>query len=265
MNKKHRRRSLPPFVPLFKTTLDTPAWKATSHGARSLYVALKRFWNAKTDNNGRIYLSTRDAAAEIGSDRTEVMQWYYELQHYGFIAKTTEGRRGNGGFAPHWRLTEIGFNGAAPTLDFIKWDGTLFRPRRRLSREPKNRLKVGKASHPGRERLAIVETAKRPPGGRERLAIVLPPRWWGKASHTNSTTPCPAGPVLPPASCCTAQPGQRRITKVGNGSRAVYVEHDDERCYQFREDGQNWQPCQVTPTATIPSSASYFPSTWVVS
>jgi hypothetical protein len=41
---------------------------------------------------------------------------------------------------------------------------------------------------------------------------------------------------------------QLRITKVGNGSRAVYVEHDDERCYRFREEGRDWQPCQVEPT-----------------
>jgi len=115
MNKKHRRRSLPPF-PLLKTTLDTLAWKATSHGARSLYVALKRFWNAKTENNGRIYLSIRDAAAEINSSQEECVRWFRELQHYGFIVKTTEGRRGNDGFAPHWRLTEIGCNGSLPHL-----------------------------------------------------------------------------------------------------------------------------------------------------
>jgi hypothetical protein len=30
-----------PFVPLLKETLAAPAWRATSHGARSLYVALK--------------------------------------------------------------------------------------------------------------------------------------------------------------------------------------------------------------------------------
>jgi hypothetical protein len=151
MNKKHRKRNLPPFVPLFKTTLDTPAWKATSHGARSLYVALKRFWNAKTDNNGRIYLSTRNAAAEIGSDRNEVLRWYHELEYYGFIAKTSEGRRGSGGFAPHWRLTEIGCNGAPPSVDFIKWNGITFRSSQRRSRRSKNRFEGGKPRHPGRK------------------------------------------------------------------------------------------------------------------
>jgi prophage regulatory protein len=36
--KEHNR--LPPFVPLLKDTLAAPAWRAMSHGARSLYVAL---------------------------------------------------------------------------------------------------------------------------------------------------------------------------------------------------------------------------------
>jgi len=44
---KHERERrdkgrLPPFVPLLIATLDTPAWRALSHGARSLYVGLKR-------------------------------------------------------------------------------------------------------------------------------------------------------------------------------------------------------------------------------
>ena len=30
------------FVPLLHATMDCPAWRAASHGARSLYIALKR-------------------------------------------------------------------------------------------------------------------------------------------------------------------------------------------------------------------------------
>jgi hypothetical protein len=257
MNKRHRKRNLPPFVPLFKSTLDTPAWRATSHGARSLYVALKRFWNAKADNNGRIYLSTRDAAAEIGSSQEECVKWYLELQHYGFIVKTTEGRRGSGGFAPHWRLTEIGCNGAPPTVDFIKWGGITFRPPRRPSRGSKNRLNLGKAKHPATERLSIVGSAENPLNlGKAKHSFRRSNL--GKAKHTNTTTPCPeVGP------CVLTK---RRITKVGNGSRAIYVEHDDDRCYQFREEGQDWQPCQLdepapclAPALTIPGPVNPLP------
>ena len=36
---------LPPFVPVLKDTMKTAAWKALSHGARSLYVTLKGRYN----------------------------------------------------------------------------------------------------------------------------------------------------------------------------------------------------------------------------
>jgi hypothetical protein len=36
---KRRKGKLPPFVPLIRTTLASPAWKQLSFGARSLYVS----------------------------------------------------------------------------------------------------------------------------------------------------------------------------------------------------------------------------------
>ena len=35
---RRNKRKLPPFVPLLKDTIKTEAWKALSHGARSLYA-----------------------------------------------------------------------------------------------------------------------------------------------------------------------------------------------------------------------------------
>src|SRR5688572_28742590 len=40
--QKHTKNKLPPFVPLLIATLDSAAWRTMSHGARSLYIALKR-------------------------------------------------------------------------------------------------------------------------------------------------------------------------------------------------------------------------------
>ena len=74
---------LGPFVPLLKDTLDAPAWRAMSHGARSLYVALKRRYNQNNHNNGRLFLSLRDAEKELGSHHNQIVRWYRELQHYG--------------------------------------------------------------------------------------------------------------------------------------------------------------------------------------
>ena len=63
-HERGQRERLPPFVPLFIITLDSPAWRALSHGARSLYVALKR--RVGTNNNGAVYSS---ASATLRSNR----------------------------------------------------------------------------------------------------------------------------------------------------------------------------------------------------
>jgi hypothetical protein len=133
---RRKREKLAPFVPLLKETLATPAWKAMSHGARSLYVALKLRYSSNFKNNGKLYLSQRDAIKEIGSGFEEIGNWFRELQHYGFAVMTQPGHLGvdGEGLAPHWRLTELGYLNDPPTRDFMKWDGTKFvrhQPRRK--------------------------------------------------------------------------------------------------------------------------------------
>jgi len=62
-------------------------------------------------NNGRLFLSQRDAQEEMGCGvRDSISRWYRELQHYGFIVMTNAGGLGvdGKGKAPHWRLTELG-------------------------------------------------------------------------------------------------------------------------------------------------------------
>src|SRR4051812_30028083 len=108
MARPREKSRLPPFVPLLVGTLDAPAWRALSHGARSLYIALKRRYSPNSHNNGRMFLSQRAAALEINSHHNEVARWFRELQHYGFIVCTSRGSLGvdGKGKAPHWRLTE---------------------------------------------------------------------------------------------------------------------------------------------------------------
>jgi hypothetical protein len=122
-HEKNRRNRLPPFVPLLLDTLDASAWRAMSHGARSLYVALRRRFGTQWHNNGRIFLSQRVAAKEIGSHHNEIARWFRELQHYGFIVMTTPGHLGveGRGKAPRWRLTELGCMREVPTRDFVRW------------------------------------------------------------------------------------------------------------------------------------------------
>ena len=130
MSRRERRHKdrLPPFVPVLTATLDSPAWKATSHGARSLYIALKRRYSSNFKNNGKVYLSQRDAAREIGTDTSQVARWFRELEHFGFIVMTSPGSLGvdGRGKAPHWRLTELGYMSEMPTRDFDRWAGQQF-------------------------------------------------------------------------------------------------------------------------------------------
>jgi hypothetical protein len=151
MSKRKDKGRLAPFVPLDQEVMSSPAWRATSHGARLLYVHLKRRWSFKQRNNGRIFLSHRDAQAEIGGNLDSVGRWFRELQHYGFIVMTEAGCLGSDGKgkAPRWRLTELealgGRNGNTwmlPTKDFNRWDGTKFRDDRgavKRERERKRR------------------------------------------------------------------------------------------------------------------------------
>ena len=126
----------PHFVMITDPVLDSPAWRAMSHGARNLYIALKRRYWPNRKNNGHIRLSQREAVKELGSGKDQITRWFRELQHYGFIVMTKPGCLGVDGKckAPHWRLTEIAYmRGTSskgmedmPTMDFLKWNGIRF-------------------------------------------------------------------------------------------------------------------------------------------
>jgi hypothetical protein len=88
---KHR---LPPFAPLLIDTLDAPAWRSLSHGARSLYVSLRR---RVPKGGNQAYVSYRHAEAELRSSQRKIGEWFRELQYYGFIILVRHGslvRRG---------------------------------------------------------------------------------------------------------------------------------------------------------------------------
>jgi hypothetical protein len=135
MSKRKDKGRLAPFVPLLISTIDSPTWRATSHGAKSLYVALKR---RVPNGRNRAYVSHRQAIAELKSSRRKISEWFAELRHYGFIILTQPGCLGveGKGQSPHWRLTELGVTSKAsaegafepPTNDFLKWSGRKFDP-----------------------------------------------------------------------------------------------------------------------------------------
>ena len=142
-NNHHRGEKSPAFVMVFKSTLDTAAWRAMSHGAQALYIALKRQFNGH--NNGHVYLSQRDASKVLESNRDQIVRWFREQQHYGFIVKTSGGSLGtNGkGYSPHWRLTELPCNGEQATRDYLRWNGD------RFTGKPKTESRTGNRGQGG--------------------------------------------------------------------------------------------------------------------
>jgi hypothetical protein len=137
VSRRKDKGRLPDFVPLIKATLKTPAWRAMSHGARSLYVALKVRYNTRLQNS--VYMSARHGAEELGSSKDYVARWHHELQHYGFVRviEGKEARLGSDGegLAAHVRLTEHWYAGQPPTREFERWDGTKFRYQKRKQKQ----------------------------------------------------------------------------------------------------------------------------------
>jgi hypothetical protein len=134
--------------------MDSAAWRQMSMGARMLYIALIRPLSFNADNNGRIFLSTRKAAEQLGANQESVCIWFRELEHYGFIVMTTLGTIGPRGKATHWRITDVGWGrmdgkSIEPTKDYLKWSGEVF-DRRLLKtvKQPIEPFKVnGKTVH----------------------------------------------------------------------------------------------------------------------
>ena len=128
MTRRRDKGRLPPFVPLLKDTMASPAWRAMSPSARCIYIALKQRYSSNFKNNGRLYLSVRQAAKEVGVNKDTAARAFREIEHYGFGVITSGACLGvdGKGKAAHWRLTEVGYMTEPPTRDFLSWDGTPF-------------------------------------------------------------------------------------------------------------------------------------------
>ena len=131
MSKKHNKGRIPPggFVWLHNPMADTTAWRMLTPGAKCLYLALKRHLSNDYSNNGRVFLSVRDAAKQVGSNKGSIQRWFRELQYYEFIVQTSPGTLGadGKGKAAYWRLTEVPCKDEPATRDYMYWDGEKFR------------------------------------------------------------------------------------------------------------------------------------------
>ena len=131
---RRKRGTEGPFVMIPLKILNAPAWRAMEPTARLLWIALRGKLRNDRLNNGKTYLACRVAAEAIGVNKDTIARKYVELEHYGFLRKTTGGCLGldGHGVAPHYRFTDL-MQGTHPaTRDYEKWNGELFdyKPRR---------------------------------------------------------------------------------------------------------------------------------------
>jgi DNA-binding transcriptional MocR family regulator len=102
--------------------LESAAWRSLTPQARAVYVAIAQRYNGS--NNGRIWLSVRDAAAECRISKNTIPRVFRELIDRGFIVRKT-----SGGFsrkvrhASEWLLTEYrdDVDNELPTKAFMRW------------------------------------------------------------------------------------------------------------------------------------------------
>lgn len=119
--RKFKRGSGAKFVQIEHWVMDCEAWQTMKPGPRALYVELKRRFNGS--NNGRIFLSTRDAAKALNVNKETAGKYFAVLREHGFITITQGhclGPSGQGQ-ADLYALTEQPIGETKASKDFRAW------------------------------------------------------------------------------------------------------------------------------------------------
>lgn len=98
------------YTTMVRSTMEAPAWRALSATAQALYPFLKLEWRGpKANNNGKLRLSVRQAAAALGVSLNTAGRAFHDLQAKGFIVATEAARLGVSGDAKGtaFEITEI--------------------------------------------------------------------------------------------------------------------------------------------------------------
>lgn len=113
------------FAPMIRTAMETPAWRALTPTAQALYPWLKLEWRGpKANNNGRISLSTRQAADRLGVGINTAARAFHDLQAKGWLFCTRAASLGveGQGTSPEYELTEIALPGTTTGRKlFVAW------------------------------------------------------------------------------------------------------------------------------------------------
>lgn len=118
-------------VRLYHWLTDSVAYRALPVGPRAALVELYALFRG--DNNGELFMSAREAADRLNTDKNTASRWLWDLEAHGFIRPRQSGAFDwKQGKATTWILTEFPFAGAAPTKDFMRW-----RPGENLAARPR--------------------------------------------------------------------------------------------------------------------------------
>jgi hypothetical protein len=125
MKKKNSEEPTRFFARIYSDAMESPAWQDLSHGARVLFLELKKHYRVARQD--AVYLSVREAQQRLRCSKSSVIRFFAELVHYGFIEKVRVAKFGEGGLAPHYPLTDEIYLGKPPTNDFSYWNGVSYR------------------------------------------------------------------------------------------------------------------------------------------
>lgn len=121
------------FVMRYECLMESPAYRSLSTVARCLLEEFQRVYYP--DRNGRLSISTRNAAKLLNVSEPTATAAFYDLEEHGFIALANHEnwmeRR-----AREWRLTFERNGTRAPTDEWATWSGEPF-PSHRKNRRPK--------------------------------------------------------------------------------------------------------------------------------
>jgi hypothetical protein len=141
--KKKPNKARTTFAAIYTDVMRSPAWAAMKPAYRALLVEMKAFYNR--DTKGATPMSVRYAATLLGVDKKLAVDCLAALAHYGFIRQVRRGYLGadGSGLATEWRLTDEKYLRRPATLDFLRWDGTLYESKRGKKQNPVPKMGTG--------------------------------------------------------------------------------------------------------------------------
>lgn len=121
--KRHKRGN-GRFVQLTEYMQSSEAWATMKPGPRALYVEVKRRFNGT--NNGKLYLSHRDAAKALNVSRNTISAYFRELEERGFLQMMVAHHLTATGIgqASLYALEEETCFGKPATKSFMRWRET---------------------------------------------------------------------------------------------------------------------------------------------